>query len=201
MSLQSRIFNKHLDDGEKILAVAHKSVIVLKLKMAKTSFFGFLLPIGLYLLFPKAWTICLIWLLCAFFVAIYHFLDWYFDAWLLTNNGVIDIENSGLLDMTSTRIDYHMIEGISYSIKGLLQTVFNYGDITIDKLGAKTSVVLKDAAKPKKLERMVMKYQEQFVFEQSVRDHQALKTMLSDMIAYHVQHGKIQMPNVDKKKK
>lgn len=126
---------------------------------------------------------------------IYHFIDWYFDVWLLTTLGVIDIERNGLFDITSTRIEYHMIEGIAYNIKGFLQTLFNYGDITIDKLGAKTSVVLRNAASPKKLERKVMSYQEKYVYEKSIRDHQALKTMLSDMIAYHVQNNKINNPD------
>jgi len=84
-----------------------------------------------------------------------------------------------------------MIEGISYTITGLWRTVFNYGDIVVDKLGTKTSVKLKDAANPKKLERAVMKYQEKFVNSKSIRDHHALKGMLSEMIAYHVQNDKI----------
>jgi len=91
-----------------------------------------------------------------------------------------------------------MIEGISFTIRGWLPTIFNYGDITIDKLGAKTSVVLKDSTKPKRLERQVLKYQEKFVYEKSVRDHHQLKDMLSEMIAYHVNTDKVQPSKSDK---
>ena len=85
-----------------------------------------------------------------------------------------------------------MMEGMSYTIKGGIPTIFNYGDITVDKLGAQTFVVLKDASSPKKLERLVMKLQEKYVYERSVRDHHTLKGMLSDMIAYHhVQNEKL----------
>ncbi|PIR54807.1 hypothetical protein COU74_03610 [Candidatus Peregrinibacteria bacterium CG10_big_fil_rev_8_21_14_0_10_36_19] len=188
MTFAERLFAGYLDDGEKILYVAHRHILIFKVKAAKTTFFGLTVPFIGYLLFPQFLVGFLIWAIVGVFGYFYHFLDWYFDCWILTNAGVIDIERNGLFDVTTTRIDYHMIEGIAYTIKGVLQTLFNYGDITIDKLGAKTSVVLKDAANPRRLERIVMRYQEQFIYERSVRDHQALKTMLSDMISYHVHH-------------
>ncbi len=185
---------KHVDDGEYILRVAHKHVLVLKIDAAKSIFFGILLPVFLYLLLPKLWLPFLIWSFGGFLAFLYHFIDWYFDAWILTNLGVIDIERNGIFNVTSTRIDYHMMEGISYTVNGVIRTIFNYGDITIDKLGAKTSVVLKNAANPRRLERYVMKYQEKFVADKSIVDHQALKGMLAEMIAYHAHNKKIKKP-------
>lgn len=184
-------FTRYLDEGERVLNVAHKHILVLKVASAKASFFGVLIPTFLYWLFPGGFIFWFIWLCVGIGTLFYHFVDWYFDAWILTNAGIIDVEREGFFDFTSTRIDYHMIEGISYNVKGVVQTLFNYGDITIDKLGAKTSVVLHDAANPKKLERLVVAYQEKYVADRSVRDHSALKDMLSDMIAYHVQNGQI----------
>ncbi len=187
-------FRKYTDDGEYILRVAHKHVLVLKIDAAKSIVFGNILPIFLYLLFPKLLIVWAGWFLCGLFSFFYHFIDWYYDAWILTNLGVVDIERDGFFNLTSTRIDYHMMEGISYTVNGFIRTVFNYGDITIDKLGSKTSVVLKNAANPRGLERYVMKYQEEFVSNKSITDHQALKGMLADMIAYHAHNNKIKKP-------
>ncbi|NIA02422.1 MAG: hypothetical protein GWP15_03490 [Nitrospirae bacterium] len=198
MKFRDRIFSSFLDDGEKILYVAHRHIVIFKIDAAKPMFFGLAIPAILYLFFPQAWPIFVIWGLVGLLVIFYYFIDWYYDAWLLTNIGVVDVERNGLFDITATRVEYHMMEGMSYTIKGLLQTFLNYGDITVDKLGAQTFVVLKDASKPKKLERLVMKYQEQFVNERSVRDHHALKGMLSDMIAYHIQNKKIDSSKKDK---
>lgn len=193
-----RFFEGYLDDGERILTVAHRHILILKIDSIKTVFFGIILPIFGYLLFPDLIFVFVVWGCVGLVGYVYHLIDWYFDAWLLTNVGVIDIERNGLFDVTSTRIEYHMIEGIAYNIKGFWATFFNFGDITIDKLGAQTSVILKDASNPKKLERTVMRYQEEFVYERSIRDHQALKSMLSDMIAYHVQNKKVDVPKKDK---
>ncbi len=193
--IQHKLFASYLDDGEKIVHIAHKHPLVLKIKGAKTSFFGIMLPTILYFfVFQDYLTVFLVWWGVGAIGMFYHFIDWYFDAWLLTNIGIVDVEQNGFFDMTSTRIEYHMIEGISYTINGFWRTVFNFGDITVDKLGAKTSVVLRDANNPKKLERLVMKFQEKYVFEKSVRDHSKLKDMLSEMIAYHVQGDKIKIP-------
>ncbi|MBT4917130.1 hypothetical protein HN709_02530 [Candidatus Peregrinibacteria bacterium] len=191
-------YRSYLDDGERILQVAHRHILILKLASAKTVFLGILVPLLGYLLFPQILLVFVVWWFVGAIGLLYHFIDWYFDVWLLTNYGVIDIERNGLLDVTSTRIEYHMIEGISFTIRGWLPTIFNYGDITIDKLGAKTSVVLKDSTKPKRLERQVLKYQEKFVYEKSVRDHHQLKDMLSEMIAYHVNTDKVQPSKSDK---
>ncbi len=185
------LFKSYLDDGEKILHVAHKHIVLLKVKGAKTSFFGITLPVILFLLFPSIPLVWGIWIFIGLCGVFYNFMDWYFDAWLLTNYGVISLEGEGIFDVTATRVEYHMIEGISYSIKGFWRNLLNFGDITLDKLGAKTSMSLQDAASPQKLERIIMDYQQKFVSDRSIRDHQALKDMLADMIAYHVHNNKI----------
>ncbi|MBD3360306.1 hypothetical protein GF366_00725 [Candidatus Peregrinibacteria bacterium] len=186
------LFKTFLDEGEEIVNVAHRHFLIWKIDSSKTWFFGIILPVFGYFLFPQALIAFIIWGGVGVFGLIYHFIDWYYDAWILTNYGVIDIERNGFFDITTTRIEYHMIEGTSYTVKGFWQTLFNFGDIIIDKLGAQTHVVLKDAYRPKRLERLVMKCQEKYVYERSIRDHNALKDMLSDMIAYHVQNEKIE---------
>lgn len=197
MKLPNYFFKQHLDPGEKILYVAHKHILVFKLHAAKSTFLGITLPVVLFFIFPHAYPLFVVWILIGASIFFFHLFDWYFDVWLLTNSGVVDIRRNGFFDITTTRVDYHMIEGISYTIKGITPTLFNYGTITIDKIGSKTSVVLDDAASPKKVEQMVLKYQGRFVNDKSVRDHNALKSMLSEMIAYHVQNGKVKPPNQD----
>ncbi len=194
MKLAKLIFASHLDEDEKIIEVIHRHVFVILRDSWKMIFFGFIAPVLFYLLFPQFIVLSIVWFFGGIVGFIDHLTDWYFDAWIITNTGVIDIDRRGPFDRTSTRIEYHMIEGVSYTIRGVWATLLNFGEITIDKLGAQTSVVLTDAPNPKKVERKIMKYQEDYVMERSFRDHNALKGMLSDMIAYHVQTNKIKIP-------
>jgi len=186
-----RLFNSHLDDGERILDIAHRHFFVLAKDSFKSLFFGLILPATLYFFLPEAWLLVLIWVFIGFVSFSIDIFDWYFDAWLITNVGIIDVERNGLFERNSTRVDYHMIEGLSYSINGFWPTVLGYGDITLDKLGVQTALILHDANNPRDLERKILHYQEKFVTNKSIRDHNALKDMLSQMIAYHVQSEKI----------
>lgn len=197
MKLTDRLFRSYLDDGEKIVHIGHRHLLIFKLDAVKPFFFGIFVPALLYLLFPKFLLAFVIWGAVGVFGVFYAFVDWYFDVLLLTNIGVIDVERHGLFDVTLTRIEYHMIEGTAYTVKGFWPTILNYGDVTVDKLGAKTSIILKDATRPKRLERKILQCQEQFVYERSIRDHHALKDMLSEMIAYHVHNEKMKSSEKD----
>lgn len=194
MSFGHKLYSSHLDDEEKILHVARRHIVIYIRDSFKAFFFGVMLPVLIFLLIPELIWFCAFWLMMGSFGMLYHFIDWYFDAWIITNLGIIDIERHGLFERNSTRADYHMIEGVSYTISGIIPTIFNYGDITLDKLGAQTSIILKDAAYPKRIERVMIRYQENYIKDRSVRDHHALKDMLSEMIAYHVQNKKIKPP-------
>lgn len=191
------LFKSYLDDGEVIHHVAHRHVLILKMDALKPFFFGIILPLFFYFLFPQFLFIYIIWIFVGVLGVLYEFFDWYYDVWLLTDLGVLDIEKNGLLDVTATRIEYHKVETIAYNIKGWFGTIFQYGDITIDKIGARTLIRLKDASNPKKLERLVIKFQDKFVNQKSFKDHNALKDMLSEMIAYHAQNKKIPGPKID----
>lgn len=197
MNIDSFLFAGHLDNGEKIISIIHRHPLILLKDSFRGLLIGLVLPVLLYFFFPGLIFIAFVWFCVGILAFLYFFIDWYFDAWLVTNTGVIDIERNGIFDRSSTRIEYHMIEGIAFNIKGFWQTIFNFGEITIDKLGAGTTVVLHDATNPKKVERILMKNQEKFVSSKSLRDHSALKDMLSEMIAYHIQNEKVKIPKKD----
>ena len=68
-------FKKYIDDGEYILRIAHKHVLVLKIDAAKTIFFGIIMPFFFYLLLPNLWLAWLLWSIGGFFGFLYHFID------------------------------------------------------------------------------------------------------------------------------
>lgn len=194
--LRKLIFRNYLDDGERILDIAHRHIIIFKIDAAKISALGLFLPLLIYVLFPvdRVQTVAIIWGILGICAMFYKFSDWYFDVWLITNHGVISIHRDGLFDVKAQRVDWYMITDVSYTIHGVLQTLLGYGDIMIDRMSASVVMTLKDAAAPKKLERKLAKYRDKFVHEKSLRDHHDLKNMLSEMIAYHANNEKISVP-------
>ena len=197
MKIRHVFYKGHLDEGEEIFEVARRHWLILKLKLWKSTTFGIIPPIILFYFFPMFFIVSLVWLIGGVTHFIVKYLEWYYDCLLITNIGVVDIERRGIFDNTSKRIEYHMIDGISYTIQGFLPTVLNYGDLVIDKMGSGIQINLEDAANPKKVDRAIMRYQEQFIRSKSFTDHETLKGMLADMIATHAKkHG---VPHADKK--
>ncbi len=78
MKLSHRLFLGNLDDGERILYVAHRHLLMFKIAAAKVTFFGIILPILGYMFFPGFITIFIMWALIGAMGLVYHFLDWYF---------------------------------------------------------------------------------------------------------------------------
>ena len=62
--------------------------------------------------------------------------------------------------------------------------------MTLAKLGGSTSVTLKDAYNPKKVERNLISFQEKFMTSKNFTDQEVLKQLLSDLVVEHVKkHG------------
>src|SRR3989338_3537458 len=126
MELSYYFFTGHLEDDEKILFIAHRHFFILFRDSIKTFFFGLVLPLILFVLFPKLILFCGAWIVVGVLGMLYHFVDWYFDAWIVTNLGIIDVERNGLFDKQSKRVEYEMIDGIEYKITGVWPTIFNF---------------------------------------------------------------------------
>ncbi len=183
--INNYLFAPYLDEGEVIYKVFHRHIFVILKDILGLIILGVLLPLFLYYLFPNYWLIFTIWILITWLRFVKLFLIWYHDAILLTNVSIIDVYWYGLFDRTSTRVEYNMIEGISYTIRGIIPTLFKYGDISIQIVSGSEAVSLKNAINPKKVERIIMEYQQKFTSEQNLKDADALKDLLTTMIRNH----------------
>lgn len=179
------LFSYYLEDDEKIYYVAHRHPFIFLKAFLKYLFLGVFCPIVLFLFFPDFWMLSLLWIGIGFIRLIYIFMDWYFDAWLLTNTSVIDVDWNGFFNRSSNRVEYHMVEGVSYEFLGVMQTIFRFGNTYLQRIGTGGILTLEDAINPKKVETQVLKLQQRFVTEKSYRDHESLKALLTEMIHDH----------------
>jgi hypothetical protein len=192
-SIQKYIFSDYLEDGEDILWVCHRHpVVMLKDSLRILVVHGGACAV-LWFFFPQLLIIYGIWAFVGLIRLFFVIQDWYYDAWLLTNMGIIGVEWTGFWDRSSARVEYPSVEGISYTLKGFWQTMMNYGDVTLAKFGGPSTITLKEAMNPKKMEKYVLKYQEKFMTSKNFQDQEVLKQLLSDLVVEHVKkHG---LPN------
>ncbi len=183
------LYRGYLGDGEKIQFVIHRHLFTQAKDFLKIFFFGIFIPTFFWWLFPQVTIFAAVWLAIGVLRFIYEFFDWYYDVWLVTDASIVEIMWEGFFKKSSTRIEYHIVQGIGYEVTGLWRTLFNFGTIALDKFTGGQSV-FDGAVSPRKKADMLTKAQDSFVTNKSFRDHRALQGILTDMLQRHiVEHG------------
>ena len=71
-------------------------------------------------------------------VATFIFTQWviyYFDLFILTDQEILDIDQKGLFDRETIEISLLRVQDVSVQVKGLLPTIFGYGDVIAESAG------------------------------------------------------------------
>ncbi len=187
MIIDKYLFKKHLEKGEDILYSVHKHWIEMLKPISEVSFFGLVLPWTLYFIGFQSkvflW-IVVIWSAIAMTRFFYIFIDWYSDAWLITNMSVITIEWQGIFSNNSARLGYEDIEGASYEIKGFWGTILRFGNMTLRVMSGSHSD-LANVSSPKKAELALARFQDKYLNDRNMKDTNSLKNLLSSLAAQH----------------
>jgi hypothetical protein len=136
-------------EGEEVLLYLHKGIFVLRKQMLV--FISAVILAGLLLTFlytyPAASVTAAAILFMALVYAFYYFLIWFYDVFIVTNRRVVINSKTRLFGRDFSEFDYHDVTGISYSIKGILGTIFQHGNVQIS-LGGGQNVELRDLQSP-----------------------------------------------------
>lgn len=98
-----------------------------------------------------------------FFVASYFlvlWLDYYFDITIVTNERMIDIQQSGLFSRSVSELYLLQLQDVSGKQKGVWQSLFNFGDVVIQTAGQKENFVINHVANSYQVSRKIMDLQE-----------------------------------------
>lgn len=71
------------------------------------------------------------WYLATFGFILTNFIHWFFNIYIVTNERIVDIDFYYLLYKHFSQAELSKIQDISFTASGVLSTVFNYGDVTI----------------------------------------------------------------------
>lgn len=85
------------------------------------------------------------------------FVDFYLDAWIVTDWRVLNIEQKGLFSRVVSELDLAKIQDVTSEVEGFFPYIFNFGDVHIQTAGEV----------------------ERFVFEQIWRPHEVRKSLLN----------------------
>lgn len=84
------------------------------------------------------------------------FLDYYLDLWIVTNDRIMNIEQHGLFGRTVSELDLSNIQDVTSEIKGILATVFNYGEVHIQTAAEEKRFVFEQISNPHAVRQAIL---------------------------------------------
>ena len=84
------------------------------------------------------------------------FLNWYFNATLVTNEKVVDIDFEHLLYKAVGLAPLSKIEEADSVTAGILGTIFNFGNVSIQTAGAKVAIEMKNILHASQVADMIL---------------------------------------------
>ncbi len=76
------------------------------------------------------------------------FLHWYFNVYIMTDKNIIDVDFHSALFKNIDVAPLRNIEDTSSSMGGLLNSIFHYGNVTIQTAGAAKNIELESVPRP-----------------------------------------------------
>ncbi len=182
------LFKKHLEDDEHIRIVVHKHWL-----------FGLR-----YLLFPSvsflaSWLLLSVrhtqamiailglWSVVSLVWWLRNFFDYYLDAWIITDHGIIDLEWLGWFHRQSSRILYSDIQGVSTETHGITGTLLRYGTVSIEKISTGAAVTIECVPRPRAVESVILKNMETYLHSKNLKNAKHIEELLSTFVAEHMQ--------------
>lgn len=193
MLLDTLLFSRHMEVGEKIVWVIHKHWLV-GMKFLLWPSVSFLLswytlylaPIRPVFYLVSLWSIgSLVWWLR-------NFLDYYLDAWIVTTHGIIDLAWHGWFHRQSTRVLYSDVHGVSTEVCGITATLLRYGTVSVEKISTGSTISLSHVPRPRQVEAHLLREMETYVHGKNLKDAKHVQELLSNFIAEKVQLDTLQ---------
>jgi hypothetical protein len=160
-------------------------------------FFGVLLPAFFYL-HNTFWVAQIIsvgyfelYLLGIYLTLVYHVFDWYNDAWIITNRGIIDVQWRYFTGDVQ-HLGYESIHGIEVKSDSIFDSLLGKGDIWLHLVSEREEFVLTDAVNPQGIVEYI-----QAVIDEMKHEHdtpiddrapfELLLDTLTEMVREHLQ--------------
>lgn len=186
--LTNFFFGKHVDDEEQILRIVHKHWLLgVKSLWAPTLVF-----IAVWSLLYYVRTKYAVYgvSLTAIVIGVWwirNFMDYYLDAWIVTNKGVVDLEWHGWFHRSSARVLYSDIQGLEYEIHGIVGTVLGYGDITLEKISTGGTMTMPYVKNPRAVEIVILEAMEHYMHKKNLKDASTVQEILAEFVASSIQ--------------
>lgn len=129
--------------------------IIVALLMILAPLFLQTFPLLVFLPFRFQVVAIVMWYLFTLALILENFLSWYFNVYLITDERLVDVDFYSLIykRISETKID--RIQDVSYSQGGIVQSLFNYGTVTIQTAGEIPEFEFASVPKPAQITKVL----------------------------------------------
>lgn len=161
-----------LDSNERVLSVVRRHWLLFALDVFFLAVLA-AIPLALFSLVPASVRAAFpsgasggelgiffysLWLLFLWVALFVRWTDYYLDIWVITDKRVMDVEQKGLFNREITTANLGKIQNVTIEIRGMLATLFGFGDVRIETAGAeKDSIVIKTAQNPQRVKETILR--------------------------------------------
>lgn len=97
----------------------------------------------------------------AYYLAIWlvfltKFVDYYLDAWIVTNDRAVNIEQKGLFSRTISELDLAKVQDVTSEVKGVIPSLFNYGNVHIQTAGEIERFIFEQVPNPHEIRKHLL---------------------------------------------
>jgi len=86
---------------------------------------------------------------------------YFLDRWVVTEKHIIDIEQKSLFYRTFSKQEISRIQDVTSEVRGFFQTMFNFGNVTIQTAGEQERFVFQQVPDPNGIVETIMKVVDQ----------------------------------------
>lgn len=84
------------------------------------------------------------------------FIDYYYDLLVVTDKRLLDVDQNSLFSRNISELALEQVEDVSANNSGVLRTLFDFGDITVQSAGAKEQFVFKGILHPREITEIIL---------------------------------------------
>jgi len=194
--LDQQLYKQYLEKREKVVYVGHKHIVLLIKPLFVLAAFGVALPWFLYMSNPELLMAAVSIAVLSWFRFLYRFLLWFFDCWVITNKGVIDIAWESFFNRKNIRFAFDNFEGITTEINGFWRTILRMGDVMLIRIVDTNQIRLTDAGNPNKIESKVLKAKTDYhhhINEDKMKKEEFITGVIADMVADYAERNNIDL--------
>jgi hypothetical protein len=86
---------------------------------------------------------------------LYGFVDYYLDVYIVTDERIVDITQSGFFKRSISELHLHEVQDVSARVEGFFATMVHYGQIEIQTAGERANFIFRAIPNPYRISKII----------------------------------------------